>query len=146
MTCKALPEKQSEITFTIKNASSERTGDSRAYQSFTKTVAIEHLAIKNIFFIPEGEMTETKGRLVLFCRGMPKDTILAGATSCLLAFEYEDKTPADTAITLELKAQSVHLLNSMMNPVFNTAPVLSMNLINNMLPEADKRFEPVGQF
>ena len=127
MTCKALPEKQSEINFTVSDAQFEGKSaslekNSSAYQSFTKTVAVEHLAIKNIFFIPNGELgvTGTMGRLVMFCRGKPKDTILAGVTSFLVSFDYEDKTPSDTAFTFVLGNHSVHLLNSMMNPVFNT--------------------------
>ena len=70
----------------------------------------------------------------MFCRGKPKDTILTGATSFLLAFEYEDKDAQDTAMTFELKGNSVHLVNSMMNPVFNTQPIIVKNLINNTVP------------
>ena len=71
----------------------------------------------------------------MFCRGKPKDTILAGATSFLLAFRYEDNNINSPEVTFELKGHSVHLLNSMMNPVFNTQPVIVAHHNSNIIQE-----------
>ena len=142
-----MPEKKSEITFLIRCSQSNAhcngvlKSDDRSFTTITKVVDIEHLAIKSVFFLGDqakGKRDLCAGHLVMFCRGKPKDTIIAGATSVLLAFEYEDKDIGSPEVTFELKGHTVHLLNSMMNPVFNTQPVIVKH--NSEMIQEDESF------
>jgi len=141
-----LPEKQSEITFLVRcsqsnahcNGVQKSDDDDQSFTTITKVVDIEHLAIKSVFIVKDKDNNDSyacTGRLVMFCRGKPKDTILAGATSFLLAFCYEDNEVNSTEVTFQLKGHSVHLLNSTMNPVFNTQPVIVRHQNSEIIQE-----------
>ena len=73
---------------------------------------------------------ESLSSIVMCCRGKPKNTILVGVTSFLLSFEYKNYGCIDKSITIteeHVRGYKVQLLNALMNPVFNSQPIIIPN-------------------